>query len=78
MHYMGLHAVKGLPIEDLGLRAVEGHAHLHEHIGKALHANANGPVPHVGALGVLDRVVVDVNDLVQVPGDNLGHLVKAL
>ena len=35
-----------------------------------LHADANGPVAHVGPACRLHWVVVDVNDLVQV----LGHL----
>ena len=38
--------------------------------GSDLHADANGPVAHVGPASRLHRVVVDVNDLVQV----LGHL----
>ena len=29
-------------------------------------------MPHVGALGLHERVVVDVNDTVEIAGDNLG------
>ena len=38
--------------------------------GSDLHTDANGTVAHVGPAGGLHRVIVDVNDLVQV----LGHL----
>lgn len=45
--------------------------HEDEGISKALHPNANGSVPHVGTLCLLHRVVVDVDDLVEVPCHHL-------
>mmetsp|Transcript_20190 Transcript_20190/g.56240 ORF Transcript_20190/g.56240 Transcript_20190/m.56240 type:complete len:301 (+) Transcript_20190:1449-2351(+) len=61
-------ALKHLPVQLLGLRAVEGHAHEDESICQALAADADGAVAEVGAACGLDRVVVDVDDLVQVAG----------
>jgi hypothetical protein len=45
-------------------------------LGARLHANANGPVAHVGTARRLGRVVVDVDDLVQVLGHDVCHLAQ--
>ncbi len=43
-----------------------------------LYAQADGSMPLVGALCRLHRVVVDVDDLVQVPGGQPCHLCQLL
>jgi len=43
-----------------------------------LHTDADWPVATVGALGFRHRVVVDVDDFVEVLGDNLGDFLQLL
>ncbi len=44
--------------------------------GARLHADADGPVARVGAARGLDRVVVDVDDLVQVARHDVRHVAQ--
>ena len=60
------------------LWAVKGHSHQKKRVGESLAANADGTVPQVGLLGRLDRVVVDVDDAVEVAGHGPGHLGQLL
>ena len=57
---------------------VKGEPHENESICKTLHTNSNWSVSHVGVLGLLDGVVVDVDDLVQVFGGNFHHLFQPI
>ena len=61
-------------VELLGLFAVEGEAHEYEGVGHALDADADGTVAHVGALGLFKRIVVDVDDAIEVARDDARHL----
>ena len=70
--------LEDLDIESLGLGRVKGHVEGHEGIGKTLYTDSDGSVSEVRVLGLDDRVVVDVDDAVEVEGDNLGDLVKLL
>lgn len=63
--------LKDLLVQLLGIRAVEGHLHQNKGICQTLHSNTNGSVAHVGGAGFLDRVVVDVDNLVEVAANNL-------
>ena len=47
---------------------------MHEQVGEPLDANTNRAVAHVGSARLLDRVVVDVDDVVEVAGDDLRDL----
>ena len=59
-------AWRGALVELLGLGAVEGEAEEDEGVGHALHAEADGPVAHVAVARRFYRVLVDVDDLVEV------------
>mmetsp|Transcript_25495 Transcript_25495/g.80440 ORF Transcript_25495/g.80440 Transcript_25495/m.80440 type:complete len:380 (-) Transcript_25495:95-1234(-) len=58
--------------------ALEGQAQQQEGVRQALDAQADGPVPQVGAPRLLDGVEVALDDLVEVPGRHLCDLVEAL
>jgi len=70
--------LEDLEVELARLGRVEGEAECHEGVGEALHTDADGAVAHVAVLGLLDRVVVDVDDAVEVVGDDLGDVVELL
>ena len=63
-------------INDHGLWVLEAYLHHLQRIGEALHTDPDGPVLHVGSACLLDRVVVSVDDLVEVFGDTLRHPVQ--
>ena len=67
------------PVELLCLITVEGQPKQNECVGKALNTKADGPVAHVAVASRLNRIVVDVNHLVQVAcdsGNNGSELLK--
>jgi hypothetical protein len=68
--------LEDLDIEFLGSLRVEWHMECHEGVGLTLHANPDRAVVHVGATGLRDRVVADV-DMVDVEGHDLGDIVKS-
>jgi hypothetical protein len=71
-----VHALKDLLVQALGAVAVERHAQLDKGVRETLHTDTDGPVAEVGLLGLGHGVVVDVDNLVKVLGDNLGHLAE--
>ena len=64
-------------VNDDGLWVLEAHLHHLQRISEALHTYPDRPVLHVGGAGLLDRVVVSVDDLVEVFGDTLRHSVQS-
>ncbi|KAH3685491.1 hypothetical protein WICPIJ_003538 [Wickerhamomyces pijperi] len=70
--------LEDLNVQLLGLFRFERQSQDHESIGQTLDTQGNWSVSHVGSSGFWDRVVVTVNDSVQVLGDNLGDLVQLL
>lgn len=48
----------------------------HKGISKTLHANTNGAMPHIASASFGDGVVVNVNDTVEVVGNNFGHVME--
>ena len=67
-----------LNVELLGCKGIECHAQCHESISEALDADSDRAVTHVGATGLGDRIIVDINDTIEVEGDDLGDIVKLL
>ena len=53
-----------LLVELLGALGIKGQPQQDEGVGKALDSDADRPVAHVGVARRVDRVVVDVDDLV--------------
>ena len=70
--------LRNLLIEVPRLRRVERHAEGHEGVGETLHTNADRTVAHVGPAGLGDGVEVDIDDAVQVEGDDLCDIVQLL
>lgn len=70
--------LKDLLVELTSRCRVERQTKSHEGIGETLHTDTDRPVTHVGVLGFLYWVVVDVNDLVQVASYSLGDGVQLL
>mmetsp|Transcript_1236 Transcript_1236/g.5472 ORF Transcript_1236/g.5472 Transcript_1236/m.5472 type:complete len:326 (+) Transcript_1236:605-1582(+) len=66
--------LENLRVERLGLGGVERKPEEDEHVGEALDAEADGAVLHVGSLGGLDGVEVDVDDAVEVARHLAGDL----
>ena len=56
--------------------ALEGEVEHRKGVGKTLHAEADGAVAHVGVVRFFDRVVVHVDDAVEVPRRVVGHVVE--
>jgi hypothetical protein len=69
----GLEALK---VEMLGLSQVEGYPQYHEGLVQSLDTNTNGPAAHIALVSLGNRVVVDVNGMVEVEGDDFGDIVK--
>lgn len=70
-------------LEDLNVKVlcfgrVEGDPERHERIREPVDADADRTMAHVRVAGLDDRVVVHVDDAVQVERDDLGNLVKLL
>ncbi|GIX65122.1 signal peptide containing protein [Babesia caballi] len=65
-------------VQLLGFLGLEGVAHEHEGVGQTLDTHADGPVTMVGDLGLRHRVVVAVDDLVEVVGDDARNVVELL
>ena len=61
-------------VELSGLLRIEGVAHHDEGVGQALDTEADRSVAHVGVARLRNRVVVPVDDPVQVLGHLVGHL----
>ena len=55
---------------------LEGEPHEDEGVGETLDADSDRAVTHVRATRFLDRVVVDVDDLVEVSCDDFRHLLQ--
>lgn len=60
---------KDLLVKDVGLLGLEGDLHPLERIGQPLNSYPDRSVPPIGCLGLWNRVVVDIDDFVEVPGD---------
>mmetsp|Transcript_72699 Transcript_72699/g.210473 ORF Transcript_72699/g.210473 Transcript_72699/m.210473 type:complete len:215 (+) Transcript_72699:679-1323(+) len=73
-----VYRLEDVDVQLLCRRALERHPHEHEGVREALHAQPDGAVPHVGVLCLDDRIVVAVDDPVQILGDNLRHPVQLL
>jgi prophage tail gpP-like protein len=70
--------LEDMDVELFGLGRVEWHAQSHEGVGKTLHADTDGTVTEVGTTGLRSRVVVDVDDTVQIVCHDPGNLAKLL
>ena len=71
-------SLEDLNVEFLGSCGVERHAKHHESICETLHADSDWPVAHVGLPRFGDRVVIDVDNSIQVVGDNFSNVVQLL
>lgn len=79
----GLHASVVYGLEDLlveltCLRGFKRHTESHEGVRKTIHTKTNRAVTHVREARLRDRVIVAVNDTVEVNGDDLGHIMQLL
>lgn len=70
--------LEDLLVQLTSLRRLEGHTQSKEGIGKTLDTNTNRSMAHVAVASLYDRVVVDINNLVEVANDNLSDFVKLL
>ncbi|KAI6757641.1 hypothetical protein HG531_003466 [Fusarium graminearum] len=70
--------LEDLLVQLTSLRRLKGHAEGKKGISETLHTKTNGSVTHVAVTSLLDRVVVDVDDLVQIADNNLSDLVQLL
>jgi hypothetical protein len=73
-----VHRLEDVLVQLLRLGRLEGEAQRHERVGKALAADTDRAVAHVRALGLLDGVVILVDDPVQVHRQDLDDLVEHL
>lgn len=70
--------LEDLDVQLLRLRGVKRHAQGHEGVCESLHTDADGAVAHVRGPGLLDGVVVHIDDLVEIVRNNLGDVVQLL
>ena len=69
-----VNSLENFSVEVDGFGGVEVDPEDGEGVRKSLDADSDRPVPHVRVLSLFDRVVVEVDDLVQVPDDDPGDL----
>src|SRR5258706_12091253 len=69
---------KNLDIQFLRGERFKWHVQRHECICKALNTEPNGTVAHIRPARLRDRVIVTVDDAIQVECDDLGHIVEPL
>ena len=70
--------LEDLNVEFLGSCGVERHAEHHESICETLHTNSNWSVAHVGLPRFRDWIEIDIDNTIQVEGDNLSNVVQLL
>ena len=70
--------LEDLNVELLGSCGVERHTEHHESIRETLHTDSDWSVAHVGLPRFRDRVEIDVDNSIQVVGDNLSNIVQLL
>jgi hypothetical protein len=70
--------LEDLQVELTSGGTVKGHSQGHESVGETLDTETDRSVTHVRVFGLDDRVVIDVDDSVQVLGNNLGNSVELL
>ncbi|KAG9533704.1 hypothetical protein KCU93_g71, partial [Aureobasidium melanogenum] len=70
--------LEDLDVELSSIGRVERHAKSEEGVSESTNTKTNGTVAEVALASLRDRVVVDLDNLVQVLGDNLNNLVKLL
>lgn len=73
-----VNCLEDLEVQLASLRRIERQAKGHEGVGEALHTDADRAVTHVAPLGLLDGVVVDIDDAVEVVSDDLHDVVQFL
>ena len=71
-------SIENLQVELSSLGRVEREAQRHERVRESLDSNSDRAVTHVAVLGLLDRVVINVDDAVQVERDSLDNVVEFL
>ena len=72
-----VNGLENLDIELLGFGRIKGHAKCHEGIGETS-TKTDGAMAEVRTTSFRDWVVVDIDDTVQVVGDDLGDIVQLL
>mmetsp|Transcript_15040 Transcript_15040/g.28226 ORF Transcript_15040/g.28226 Transcript_15040/m.28226 type:complete len:282 (+) Transcript_15040:334-1179(+) len=70
--------LKDVLVQLHGFLALEGQLHHQKGISQALHTQAHRAMAHVRVPRLWDRIVIPVNDLVQVSGHHFRDLVEAL
>ena len=68
--------LKYLDVQLLSRWRVKGHTQCHEGVRESLHADPDGTVAEVGTAGLRDRIVVHVDDSVEIEGNHLCHVVE--
>ena len=65
------------PLVDLSRPLLfPGHTHHREHICEALDTETDGAVAHVRLQGLRSGIIVNINDTIQVPHNDLGDLTE--
>ena len=57
---------------------IERNAQSHEGVSKTLHTDTDGTMAHVRTTSFRDRVVIDVDDPIEVERNDLGNIMKFL
>jgi len=73
-----VNGLEDLLVQLFGCGTFEGESEEEEGVSKTLDSNTDGAVSQVGSFCFRDWVVVDVNDLVQVAGDDLRDFIELL
>lgn len=71
-------SLEDFDVQVLCLRRIKRHAKSHEGISKTLDSQTYRTMAHVRTTSFWDRVVIDVDDTVQVVGDHFGDIVQFL
>ena len=63
-------------VECFCLFRLKSITHLDEGVGETLDANTNGAMAHIASVGLFRRIEIDVDDLVEIVGDDFGDFME--
>lgn len=73
-----VNSLKDLDVEFLCCKRVERHTKCHEGISETLYTDTDGTMAHVGTTSFGNRIVINVDDLVEIISNDFGNIVEFL
>ena len=77
-HGCEINCFENITVQCTGFVTFKGHTKHDERISQSLNTDADRAVTHVTATGGFNRIVVDVDDFIQVARDDFGDIIQTL